>query len=425
MGRTVVAEDANSDTRTRSCSSRAPRVAVLMETTLRFRWKILEGIQQYALSQGHWGAVQQAWDLGQTSLECFRRWSGDGMIARIEGAGLVRLIRGLRRPTVDLLGRHPIRGVPVIHMDNRAAVRLALDHLQSRGIRRFAYCGNVGTYFSDERERHFRNRVARLGLTPNVYPGAASRGGQSAHTWAVYGRELAHQDALLDWIDGLPKPIGVLCSTDMRGSQVLRACAELGVEVPRQVAVIGINNDEFTCELCDPPLSSVDPNAERIGFESAALLNRLMQDRAAPPRKTLVPPAGVVSRASTGGPAQADPEIAAAVRFIREHGCDGIAVEDVVAHVPMSRRSLERGFRSVLGSTPNAEIIHVRLERVKELLAETDYTLAHIARLTGFQHAEYMSRLFREKTEETPGEYRKRMRLCVHRSGSCSGAALG
>jgi LacI family transcriptional regulator len=394
---------------TRKNSSDARCVAVLVETTLRFWQKILIGIARFAQTQQHhWDVPQQPWDLGLTSLEYFSRWHGDGIIARIEGSQMVQLIRSLQVSTVDLLGQHPMCGVPIIHMDHRNVVRLALDHLQAQGVKQFAYCGYVGSQFSDEREHHFRKLVQKLGRIPYVVEGAVSRRGRSVRTSTLYGRELLHQDALIEWIAGLPRPIGVLCSNDIRGSQVLRACRTLGVDVPGEVAVIGIDNDEFICELCDPPLSSVDPNAEGIGFESAALLARLMEGRRAPARKTLVPPLCVVPRQSTRVLRLADPEIAQAVRFIREHPCESIAVKDVLAHVPMSRRSLERGFRRLLGTSPHAEILRVRLERVKELLVSTDETLSRIAELTGFEHAEYMSHLFREKVGFTPGEYRKR-----------------
>jgi LacI family transcriptional regulator len=174
------------------------------------------------------------------------------------------------------------------------------------------------------------------------------------------------------------------------------------------VAVIGVDKDEIFCELSDIPLSSVILNTQQIGFEAAALLDRLMAGESAQPACILVKPIGVMARQSTDVLAIDDPHLAAALKLIRERACDGLNVDSLLKSIPLSRSVLERRFAQILGSSPKTEILRVRLERVCRLLAESDLSLAEISHKAGFEHPEYMSRLFKKKMGITPGEFRKK-----------------
>jgi LacI family transcriptional regulator len=159
--------------------------------------------------------------------------------------------------------------------------------------------------------------------------------------------------------------------------------------------------------LCNPPLSSVVPNAEGIGFEAARLLDRLMDGSTAPVGSLLIKPIGVVTRQSSDVFAAEDALVARAARFIREHACRGIKVADVLNDVRCSRSVLERRFREHLGHSPQAELRAIQLRRVKELLRETDWTLPRIAEAAGIEHPEYLSVIFKRETGQTPGQFRQ------------------
>ena len=214
------------------------------------------------------------------------------------------------------------------------------------------------------------------------------------------------QAQLCDWLRSLPRPIGIMACNDMRGQHVLDACRRINAAVPEEVAVIGVDNDELVCDLCDPPLSSVMPNPQRIGFEAAALLDRLMEGEKPQQMSKLVEPLGIVTRQSTDVLAIEDPLVASAVKYIRQRACDGISVVDVLHHVPVSRSILERRFRKFIGRSPQSEIRNVQLKRVKQLLRETDLPLERIAALSGYDHPEYMSVVFKRELGQTPGQYR-------------------
>ena len=179
---------------------------------------------------------------------------------------------------------------------------------------------------------------------------------------------------------------------------------------PKQVAVLGVDNDPLLCELADPPLSSIICNTRRTGFEAASLLDRMMSGERIGATPILVQPQGIRTRQSTDILAINDPEIASALRYIRENALLGINVSDVLRQIPLSRRVLENRFRKELGRTPHEEITRLKLERVKELLVATDFSLADIAQRTGFEHIEYLSVFFRKSTGMPPGQYRQSMR---------------
>jgi LacI family transcriptional regulator len=198
-----------------------------------------------------------------------------------------------------------------------------------------------------------------------------------------------------------------MACNDVRGQQILDACNRVELAVPEEVAVIGVDNDELLCELCNPPLSSVIPNPECIGYKAAELLDRLMAGKKPEPDPLRIAPLGIATRQSTDVLAIDDPEVAVAVKFIREHACEGARVNSILAHVPLSRSILERRFRKYLGHSPQQMLRGTQLERVKQLLIKTDLPLSKIAELAGFKHTEYMCVAFKRQVGRSPGAFRR------------------
>ena len=253
--------------------------------------------------------------------------------------------------------------------------------------------------------------VTRAGLRCHIF-----EGGKKSHKsgTAKYEEEgMKDGEWVGRWLLGLPKPIGLMACNDMRGQQVLNACRAVGVLVPDDVAVIGVDNEEVLCDLSDPPLSSVVPNTEKVGYEAAALLDEMMNGKKPLPHRYFVQPKGVVVRRSTEVLAIEDRQIAVAARFIREHTCDGIDVSDVVRLVGCSRSTLERRYEKVTGHSPKHDILRFRLNRAKQLLAETDFSLAYIAEKIGFAHSEYFNRIFKKKIGMTPAQFRVQLKAAT------------
>jgi LacI family transcriptional regulator len=384
----------------------APRVALLIESSRSYGRELLMGIAKYVRIHGPWSVEFEEGDPADSFPKWFDRWKWDGIIARVSTPGIAEILGRTGVPVVDLSGSLPGAGFPRIRSDEDAVGRMAAEHLLERGFKNFAFCGFNGTDWSDLRGGSFARRVAEAGFACKVFEHADPVQSPSASDYEEHGER--HERELMAWMKSLPQPCGLMACNDARGRQILNCCRELGVAVPDEVAVIGVDRDEIFCELSDLPLSSVILNTQRIGFEGAALLARMMRGESADPVSILVKPMGVMARQSTDVLAIDDRHIAAALRHIREHACDGMDVESILRLVPLSRSVLERRFSEILGSSPKAEILRVRLDRVCRLLAESDLTLAEVAQKTGFEHPEYMSRLFKKKMGITPGEYRKK-----------------
>jgi len=383
---------------------RRPRVALLVESSRAYGRGVLSGVAKFVREHDAWSIFFQDLNLCDETPEWLKSWRGEGIISRLENRDVVSVIQRLKLPAVYLRHVNPAAKLPGVLTDNVAVSRLCFEHLKERGFRNFAFCGFNGADYSDERRDGFVSMVAEAGLPCHVY--IAGQPLARGDTAQFEGLGLKDGGLVASWIKTLPRPIGVMACNDMRGQQVLDACRATGVAVPEEIAVIGVDNDEVLCSLSEPPLSSVVPDTERIGYEAAVLLARMMSAKKVPPGEIFVPPVGIIVRRSTDVLAIDDRQIAAATRFIREQACEGIDVSDVMRAVPMSRSTLDRRFIKILGRSPKDEILRVRLGRVKQLLAETDIPLSLISEKVGLEHVEHLSRMFKEREGITPSEFR-------------------
>jgi LacI family transcriptional regulator len=373
-----------------------PRVALDVETSLVYGRQILDGVSRYLRANRPWSIYLEQHGLGSDLPGLLKRWNGDGIITRQATPESAQLVRRRRLAAIDLGDISPNTGLFRIGSAHGAIGRMAATHLLERGFEKFACCGFAHEHWSERRRDGFVAEIGHAGFECSVYE--SPRAG--LQVWKQ------DQTRLLEWLRSLPKPVGVFATNDLRGQHVLDACAQADIAVPEQAAVIGVDNDELLCGLCNPPLTSIIPDPERIGYEAAGWLDRMMQGETPTVGEVEIPPQGVAVRQSSDVFAVSDPTIAAALRFIRERACDGVTVQQVLDHISVSRSWLERNFRKLLNRSPQAEIRNVQLKRCKELLRTTTLSLEKIARLTGFEHPEYMNVVFKREIGETPGRFR-------------------
>jgi LacI family transcriptional regulator len=373
-------------------------VALLIETSNAYARGLLAGIVRYVNQHDPWSIFLPEQDRMAPPPSWLSSWRGDGIIARIETEEVAKLVCRRKVPVVDVSAARRVPNIPWVETDDRVIAELAADHLLERGFTNLGFVSDPGFNWSVWRQQHFAELIAAAGGNYFVHHSVSRL--DPAYSW---GRERA---GLVSWLTSLPKPIGIMACYDIKAQQLLDVCRELDFAVPEQVAVIGADNDQLLCELSDPPMSSVIPNSKRAGYEAAKLLDRMMAGEAIAPEALLVEPLGVQTRRSTDILAIDDAEIAAALRFIRQHACDGINVSDVLKQTVLSRRVLESRFRRILGRTPHEEITRLRIERVKQLLGSTDLTLAQIANRTGYQHVEYLTVAFKRQVGMSPSKYR-------------------
>ncbi|WP_166831756.1 XylR family transcriptional regulator [Thalassoroseus pseudoceratinae] len=375
-------------------------VALLIETSNSYSRGVLEGITQYVRHHERWSIFLPEQERGGRPPQWLGRWNGDGIIARIETDEIAASLRKTKLPVVDVSAARHLPDIPWVETDDNAIAELGVQHLLDRGFRNLAYCGDPGFNWSNWRRDKFRSLVESAGVAVNVYDSLSRN--DPKYSWNREKRGLAK------WLSGLPRPIGVFACYDIQAQKLLEVCRELDIAVPEEIAVLGVDNDQLLCELSDPPLSSIICNTQRTGFEAATLLDRMMNGEQIDSAPVLVAPLGIQTRQSTDILAIDDPDIATALRFIREHALEGINVADVVRRVALSRRVLESRFKKILGRSPHEELTRLKLARIKELLSETDLSLSEIARRTGFDHDEYMCVFFRKLEGMPPGKYRSK-----------------
>lgn len=377
-------------------------VSVLIESSRAFGRGLIDGVARWIRERGNWSTFFEPRDLASPAPRWLRTWKGDGILVRLDDHQMLEAVLATGVPAVDVRCNLIDSPLPQIGGDNRRMIQIGFEHFVSAGLTNFGFCG-IPTgidRFMDLRRSSFVELVEQTGATVHSFE-VREDPDRRISDWE------SEIDRLAEWMRELPKPIGILACDDHHGLQVLDAARRAGVAVPDQVAVVGINNDPVICQLAFPPMSSIDPGGPRIGYAAAACLENLMAGGDPPGKHVIIEPTGLFIRQSSDMVAIDDAELAQAVRFIRQHACDGIRIRDILDEIPLSRSVLERKFRALLNRTPHAEIQRIRITRARQLLLESDLSLRDIADCTGFSGEKYFSDAFHRETGVRPGAFRR------------------
>ncbi len=335
-----------------------------------------------------------------------RHWKGDGVICVLGmDTAIDEAVLAWKLPTVSI-GPFSTEGIPQVMPDNEAIGKLAGEHFLMRGFRNFAYYVRSGGLGERLRMEGFRRRLAEAGheLTLLQRPSVGRRFDPS--------KESGDPSWLEDKLIALRKPVAVFTEYDDRAIEILDACENAGLSVPEEVAVLGVDNDELRCGFATTPLSSVDDDQAKQGFEAARLLDCLMKREPVPERKVLVQPKGVVTRKSTDILAIDHPNVAKALRLIWEHYTEPLTAEAVATEIPMSSRRLHDAFFKHVGRTMAEEITRRRLEHAQRLLEDPKRRkMEDIAERSGFTSADHMGKIFMRSLGVSPSSYRRQKTL--------------
>jgi len=389
--------------------NQAKQILLLVETSRIFGRGVIRGISRYARERANWLFHFEDRGILERLPAWLENWRGDGIITRSPTGSLGEAMARFPCPVVELLG-DGIEHSAEVHTDERMTAELAVTHLLKQGFAHLAFYAFANSWWSDARRDAFEQIVRSRGLACHVFPGAYRGTHLPYPTWCP-----DFEKPLIGWLERIPKPIGIWTVADSQAIRLLEACRQVQLHVPADVGVLGTSNDDVVCSLLTPELSSIALNPQQVGYRAAALLDRKMKShrsqrasRGGGAGPILVPPSGVVVRASTDRIAMIDPELDQAVRIIECDAVRGLTVGQLARQMHISRSTLERRFRAFFHCSPSQEISRVRIERAKAFLRETAWPIAVVGQHSGFAAPENFVRFFRRLVGITPRQYRNR-----------------
>jgi LacI family transcriptional regulator len=380
-----------------------PKVLLLVNFSEEYGRGLLNGIAKYSRLFGPLNFCRIPLNNGSKKelkniIAWAKAWGADGIIAQIENERTYEKLLQLEIPIIAQDTNERFVGIPNITGLYKETGQMAASYFIEKGFKNFAFYGFDNMVWSRERCHGFCEKVEESGFQVEVYQHQKE---ETPPLWSY------KESSLSDWLKALPKPIAIMTCDDNQGQHVTEACKAVGINVPEQVSVLGVDNDLSICNLSDPPLSSISLNTEKAGFETAQLLSRMIANKDYEYSDIYVEALQIVTRRSTDFLAVDDKEISKALHFIYYNFKEKISVDDVVNATALSRRVLEKRFQSVLKRSILDEINTLRIKQVKQLLIETELSITEISDFCGYTDIKNLSRYFRTHEEVNPLEFRK------------------
>ena len=382
------------------------RVLIISDFTESFSHKLLAGLVDYSRQKEQWIVRRMPPEykaqIGIPGvIRVAKEWDVNAVIGQFEPTDDIGLFakNGIIAIAQDY--KKKFTSIPNITADYLGTGRIAARFFLERGFRNFGFFGMNDVCWSDERCDGFRREVEAAGFGDSFY---SYRMQEIGMVW-YYQRNL-----LREWLRTIPKPIAIMACDDNQGSNLIEACHGIGIKIPEEVSVIGVDNDELLCALGSTTLTSIQIDIEEGGRQTAALVERLVADPKAPVEDVVLRPVKIVGRMSTAAFATADQQILKALLFIHKNAPKKISVSDVMSETALSRRLLERRFKSVTGKTLYEYITDQKLKYFAEQLADTDEQVINIALSMGENDTKSISRRFKQLYGCTPMEWRNKQR---------------
>ncbi|ADE53480.1 xylose operon transcription regulator XylR [Coraliomargarita akajimensis] len=318
-------------------------------------------------------------------------WHGDGILCALSSHPTIeQLVLRATQPVVDIAMQRSEVHLPRVVADNEQIGREAAAHLLQQNHQHFAwFCFNSDPV-AQARLAGFEDAIGKAALS-------------------LVPRRSNYRTAVLQKLHALPRPCGIFAKTDADAAWILNLCIEEGFRIPDDFAIIGVDNNPLICDFLPVPLSSVNHDLEQLGYQAACLLEALMNGDAAPSETTLVKPTGVTVRGSTNSFAVVDNTVRQALVFMKDNLSKTIGATEIAEALSVSKRTLELRMRKVLDQTVHEKLMELRLNHAEQLLRHTTQTAEHIAALSGFCHAQHLSRAFKARFGEPPLRYRKQV----------------
>lgn len=381
------------------------KIILLLDFAEEYSKGLLQGISRYSAENGHWSFCRMPLYYRETLgtkgiLEWAKDWRADGIIGQLYNEMETELYQS-PFPVIAQDFKERFRYIPNITGQYRETGKLGAEYFLKKGYSNFAFYGFNNIVWSRERAQGFESTINHAGYQVHYFEHKKAR---STDIWYYKSKTLSK------WLKSLPKPIALMACDDNQGVHITEACKQNKIRVPQDVAVLGVDNDVMLCELSDPPLSSIELDVVRAGYDTARAMDLMITGRVKFYRDILVPPLKVITRSSTDIFASGDENITNALDFIHKNIDQNLLVDQIVKEVPMSRRSLEKRFVEVTGLPIYKYIFKLRIEKLAHKLINSELSVFEIALEMGLSDSKNLGRQFRQIMGCTPLEYRRKFR---------------
>jgi len=379
------------------------KIILLLDFAEEYSKSLMKGINAYSKEFGPWIFCRMPLFHRETVgidgiLKWALEWKADGIVGQLYNKDIEKIVQaGI--PVIAQDFKERFTEIPNITGGYHEAGQLGADYFLKKGFTNFAFYGFNDIVWSRERAEGFEERLKKRGHKVHYFEHKKAR---STELWYYKPSSLSR------WLKSLPKPIGLMTCDDNQGQHITEVCRQLGIRIPEEVAVLGVDNDEMICDLSDPPLSSIALDAEKGGYDAAKLLDYMVKHGTSGYYDIIVKPVQVITRHSTDIYATNDDHIASSLKYIHQNIDKNLHVDEVVRQVPLSRRALEKRFLEITGYPIYKYIFNLRIEKFTQKLLDTDMSVFEIALDMGLTDSKNIARQFRQAKGCSPSVYRNR-----------------
>lgn len=382
------------------------KILLLTDFSSGYGRSLLEGVVRYAREAGPWVFFRMPLYYRELHgdegvVRWAEEWGADAIIAQLTDVDL-NVLNRLDIPIIVQNYKERCHGLSNLTGDYYGTGVMAAEFFIRKGYKAFAYYGFTDTVWMRERGEGFRDAVSEKGYPVYTFDdGRQLSDGQ----WNFDAERVSR------WLLDLPKPIALFACDDYYALQITEVCKMYNIDIPGDIAVLGVDNDNLLCNISDQALSSIELDVENGGYEVGKLLHQFIEKKITAPADVIIKPVRIVSRGSTERFAVSDKYIGQVLAYIDENYCNPLSVDDLIRIIPYSRRVLEKKFKSETGMSVYQYIQQQRIEKFAALLITTDLPLTEAAAGAGFPDYKNVSRIFVKMKEMTPLQYRKRFTI--------------
>ena len=378
------------------------KILLLTDFSSGYSRNLLKGIVRYSKEVGNWSfqrmPLYYRMLYGENGVvEWAKKWQADAIIAQLTDVN-IELLNDLNIPIIVQNYRDRNKAVSNLTGDYFKTGVMAAKFFLNRGYRNFAFYGFKGAIWSRERADGYSHEIEKQGYKLAVL----ENDNKDKEEWSY------NHTVLGNWLQSLPKPVALFACDDHFALQISETCNVYNINVPDDIAILGVDNDDLLCNISDPPLSSIVLDVENGGYNAGKLLHQLITKEITEPFNIVVNPLIIERRKSTEKYAVSDKNIRTILNYIEKNYANHLSVEELVKQVPLSRRVLEKKFKEETGESLYQYIQNYRIDQFTRLLITTDYSLFEAALQSGFENYKNVSRVFRKYKSLSPAEYRKR-----------------